>query len=764
MYVGELGMSKIKKGKHASKVNVLLDGEAIVFLDKNVDVQAVRLFESKNEPKIDVKFEVTNIDSNKKQLKFIDLNINGNILNRVKRYSVQFLIRNTWVDIIIKNRRNIAAWMTYGNPIPTSQVTEREFIPYVAKGGKLKVVYKKFTHLNTTDRNLLFKGQLDNITATDTKLIFRVKLNTMYPRGIDSIDDVTLSYRGNDSAVKLTPEKVTITQHTGNFCEIEAVYSKAYLSENIYKDSYMLVVHATKSGLKIDYYINEVSKQFYADTHQAMRPVYKINENKKFLIQVALNKNVWIHYRDLQPLDTNAVREREAFALEHYKPNQKNGNILMFEKEAQMAQDNSFALFKHLQSTELKPHVFYVISENSPQRYLLDPWKENVLIQYSAEYYKHVIEDEMIVTSESLPHIYQFNMVYGNIIDIIRGKKNYFLQHGVIGIRKLGDVFSYKKSGFDYFNTSTNHEKKVVEELLKYPQRKINVLGLPRWADLTIDSGTKNKTLVYFPTWREYLAYLTDEQFVESEYFQQIKNVIEDEHLQDMLNTFDYTIKVFLHPKMRKFTGHFNPRGNIEVVDSSQIALNTLIKECDAVISDYSSMVWDFAYQRKPIILFQFDQVSYEKHWGGFFDKSIWEFGPVVKNIDELDEVLSRLFTQNMNMDDVYRQNIDKQLGELNQINEKHTDLIKEILNKRWNFKVKKTAYKYIKATYIRRRIKRIKKLMKVKFDEIVSRYVVSVRNLTFSKIKNHYIMKYPKKGYRYIRKNSKKILKKIRK
>ena len=47
-----------------------------------------------------------------------------------------------------------------------------------------------------------------------------------------------------------------------------------------------------------------------------------------------------------------------------------------------------------------------------------------------------------------------------------------------------------------------------------------------------------------------------------------------------------------------------------------------LMIECDMMITDYSSVQFDFAYMKKPILLYQFDREAYQSgHQGkGYFD------------------------------------------------------------------------------------------------------------------------------------------------
>lgn len=569
-------------------------------------------------------------------------------------------------------------WARYFNPLAALASAGRDVIPYMTPDGILAVYLCKKVYADGKERGLIAKQRLDEIIDAPQTLTFVVQFKPVYPQNLNHISGITLSYRRSDATVDLQPQHQAIERLNG-WWEIRASFNKSDISNEIYSDSYILIVHADKNQLNLTYQVNAISRKFYQQLHRPYRDVFKINAQKKLLVQVAFNKALWIHYRDLHQVDLPEVREREAQALRRYRPNQKNGNIIIFEKEAQMAQDNGFALFCYLQTTSLAEHTFYVIDTKAPQAHDLAPWASQILPLFSDKYYQHLIEDQMLVASESIPHVYQFNFNFGNIIELARQKNNYFLQHGVVGIRKLGDVFKYHRSGYDYINSSTNHERQLIQTILKYPRRRINTFGLPRWEKLT--PQLSQRMILYFPTWREKLAYLTDEEFLQSDYFLAIQELISSPILQDLLKENHYQLKVFLHPKMRRFSKYLGENEQIMVTDSSQEALGQVIHDADAVISDYSSMVWDFAYQRKPIILFQFDQAEYEQQWNGFFDKTIWKFGPVVINLDALLVELTNLFQNNCQMGMAYRQAVDAQLADITDINAKHTQFIRNKLS-----------------------------------------------------------------------------------
>ena len=596
------------------------------------------------------------------------------LTTKVIRFDLKTVVNDATHDVVVAGASEWPQWKRYFGPLANQENQGRTLNLYLQKSGAISMVYRKWLYANN-ERIMLFDAKLDVVSQTDNDISFQVLFSSELPHDV-KITDANLEYRGNDQQFAF--EKKSLEIVTDDVTRIKFTVSKDVIAATIVGDSYIISLRGVADNREVMFHVNEITEAFYEQLHKPYRDVWQITDEKKFLIQLALNGNLWIHYRDLKELDLPEVREREAEALTKYDSNLKNGNILMFEKESQMAQDNAFALFQYLQTTDLADKTFYVIDSDSEQAEKLQPWANQVLDLYSEEYFKHLIEDEMIVTSESLPHVYQFNMNSGNIIDILRTKMNFMLQHGVIGIRTLGGVFMKGNGGFDYFNSSTSREKELIESHLGYAEAEVPTLGLPRW-DL-LDNKQKSNTLVYFPTWREHLAYLDDDQFLESEYCLNIKNLIASKPLQKLLAENDYKLRVFLHPKMREFTGNFEGNEQIILTDSASESLSELIKTADGVISDYSSMVWDFAYQRKPIFLFQFDEKSYEEQLGGFFDKTIWDFGPSVHAVPELIDELSSAFIRGMEMDDVHEAAVVSQMGKLHDIREKHYQFIKENL------------------------------------------------------------------------------------
>lgn len=60
-----------------------------------------------------------------------------------------------------------------------------------------------------------------------------------------------------------------------------------------------------------------------------------------------------------------------------------------------------------------------------------------------------------------------------------------------------------------------------------------------------------------------------------------------------------------------------------------------LLYSCDVIISDYSSIIWDASFSKKPCFLYMYDLDEYEKTWGFNTEPSKWPF-PIAKSINDL--------------------------------------------------------------------------------------------------------------------------------
>ena len=80
------------------------------------------------------------------------------------------------------------------------------------------------------------------------------------------------------------------------------------------------------------------------------------------------------------------------------------------------------------------------------------------------------------------------------------------------------------------------------------------------------------------------------------------------------------------------------------VADSAHYDLQELLRNGSLMITDYSSVSMDFAYMKKPVIYYQFDQEKFRKYQykQGYFSYEENGFGPVLSREDDVvDAVIS---------------------------------------------------------------------------------------------------------------------------
>jgi CDP-glycerol glycerophosphotransferase (TagB/SpsB family) len=114
------------------------------------------------------------------------------------------------------------------------------------------------------------------------------------------------------------------------------------------------------------------------------------------------------------------------------------------------------------------------------------------------------------------------------------------------------------------------------------------------------------------------------------------------------------------HPRLEKFSGLFNHLAydGVEIESSVSTPLRILIGRANLLLTDFSSVAFDFAYQRKPVVYYQPD-VSYyrRKHYKeGYFDYDKHGFGPVASTVTTAVSLMKEVSDSNFRPTDTYRQ------------------------------------------------------------------------------------------------------------
>lgn len=227
----------------------------------------------------------------------------------------------------------------------------------------------------------------------------------------------------------------------------------------------------------------------------------------------------------------------------------------------------------------------------------------------------------------------------------------YFLQHGVISCDLTKHIKRFNHN-LSLIVTSSDSERQSFFDLeYNYPKHTVQALGLPRYDTLT--RKERQKKILFIPSWRSYLD--KDESLLlVSDYYKSIESLLNNEDLRNLLNKTGYELIFKPHPELVKYAEEFNVNDNIKisVEDSFQKLFNT----SSLLISDFSSVIFDFSYLKKPVIYYQpNDDYHYDP---GYFSYDKMGFGDVIKDENSLIKKIEYYINNNCSMEEKYQERV----------------------------------------------------------------------------------------------------------
>lgn len=316
---------------------------------------------------------------------------------------------------------------------------------------------------------------------------------------------------------------------------------------------------------------------------------------------------------------------------------------LVFEKLSERAQESGLAYFKFVIENYPREKNYFIIKKTSTDFKRIKLYR-NVIIHGSFKYFYLLIRSKLFISSETPSHAYFWRENMGLTSNVVRTKPYVFLQHGVLGFKKLDSIFyGDQLTAPVRLITSSQFEQDIVTQQLEYDVERAPITGLARWdlIDLKQERTNLRDKVLLFYTWRPWLDDVDDATFVQSEYFLSIKAAIRS--LKEM--NLDKQIVVMMHPKMHAALDD-NEILNIKLWTDEDGPLNELMSSVAVLITDYSSLSWEAYYREIPVIFDMFDQQRYEKEVGSYIDLNQVTFGnKVIKNLrDSLETVITRQY------------------------------------------------------------------------------------------------------------------------
>ena len=328
----------------------------------------------------------------------------------------------------------------------------------------------------------------------------------------------------------------------------------------------------------------------------------------------------------------------------------KTDYLFMDFSSSETAPGEAFLIFNEMNKQNLKVH--YMTKRE-------DIYKNFSNYNLTAE--KKIIFDYQYINGNFLE---KYLEIFLKLKSTISGAKIYSINNLFYNIEYLtyiclGHGISYLKDFLyiDYYSINIYNKillpnsKIIISNAKKYGWKDKNIIkiGLPRWDSFSYN----NRKIIYFQnrsiflmfTWRD-LNQNNNNSHISQYYFKNIIKLINNYALNINLKENNITLYFCLHHMMEKYKQMFNINKNIKYIDQSQI-IECLINS-DLVITDFSSVLFDFIYRKKPYIIFipdsedldlqniysesYYNKINYLKN-GSFFENRFFKIKDTVDKI-----------------------------------------------------------------------------------------------------------------------------------
>ena len=381
----------------------------------------------------------------------------------------------------------------------------------------------------------------------------------------------------------------------------------------------------------------------------------------------------------------------------------KKFQIWLINDRPDEANDNGEFFFRFLKLKNpkgIKP--YFIIKKNCSDFQRLKKL-DNILNLESDKYQDIYLKTDKIISSISNTLLFNpFNNEQKYVRDLFHFTI-IFLQNGIIK-DDLSKYLNKYITQFNLFITSSKEEYlSILNSNYGYTKTEVALTGIPRYDNLQRLKSivNNNKRILIIPSWRmnikgtiNKLTYesIHSDLFISTEFFNFYNNLINDKILLSVMKKYDYKGTLCLHPYFKS-----------QWIDFSQNEIFNVIEKCDyqnlfikssLLITDYSSIFFDFGYLRKPIIYAHFDYKDYRKNHfqKGYFDYNKDGFGPICKDIKcTINEIIIQI-KRNCVLKEKYLNRIKKFFFFSDENNNER--IFEEIINK------KKNEFKHYKISF----------------------------------------------------------------
>lgn len=314
------------------------------------------------------------------------------------------------------------------------------------------------------------------------------------------------------------------------------------------------------------------------------------------------------------------------------------------------ADDSGEAFFLYLQNNPVRGvRTVFAISKQSPDYQRLKRIGKCVDAMSFRHKMLHLLCDVNISSQADEISINPYAEHDDALRDLLVHQRYVFLQHGIIKDDMSVYLNRFEKNASGFVTSSQREYESIYKGKYGYAQENVWLTGLPRYDRLYNDA---KKTILVMPTWRQNLMAGVDpgtglwcarNDIKDSDYYRFYHGLLTSDRLITGLEQLGYDLQFYPHPVMRQSRTDFEADSRVVIVPG-ETNYRDLFASGSLLVTDYSSVAFDFAYLHKPVIYCQFDKEAFfnsHMYSKGYFDYETDGLGEVIYDLEStIDKIL----------------------------------------------------------------------------------------------------------------------------
>lgn len=334
-------------------------------------------------------------------------------------------------------------------------------------------------------------------------------------------------------------------------------------------------------------------------------------------------------------------------------------NIWIVAENPNEACDNGYIFFKYIRKKRKDINAYYIINKKSKD---YEKVKElgNVIQYRSLKHWIYYLNASKIIVTQKYANPSPAIFYILHTRNILKTPRIY-LKHGIT--KDESPMLYYNRTKFRLFICGAKRELEYIKNNYGYPKKNVVYTGFARFDNLNVyekNNSNTSRIILITPTWRNWIH--KQEEF--DKFMQNYYILIQNKALVNGLEKYNIELKLVLHKNMKKFKLNYNVESfskNITINHNEEVDIQDLLNNTDLLITDYSSIFFDIAYRKRPIIYYQFDTEKYRENQlqKGYFSYEKDGFGDILENPDAIANKVKYYIETNFKIESIYSSRMD---------------------------------------------------------------------------------------------------------